>query len=249
MHDLDRVMFELGESEMAGESPHHEFMEVLGEFSGPAAHETNQTAEQSAELSQQAAQSQETYELELATELLGVNSEAELEEFLGNLLSSAAGAVRGFANSPTGQQLGGILKQAAKQALPVIGGAVGDWASPGGRGASWGRRIGSGAGDLFGLEFEGLSHEDRELEVARAFVRFANAATEAAARGRGTDPRTAALRAAASAARQHAPGIYARLAGGLISDSDSASASGTGTERPVQGKWVRRGPVIVLYGL
>jgi hypothetical protein len=72
----------------------------------------------------------EMQELQLASELLEVSNEAELEQFLGNLISTVGGAARQFARSDTGQALGGILKDAARQALPVIGQAAGQWVSP-----------------------------------------------------------------------------------------------------------------------
>src|SRR4051794_12162486 len=52
----------------------------------------------------------EIQEVELASELLEVTSEAELEQFLGSVLSRVAGAARQLARSGTGRALGGILK-------------------------------------------------------------------------------------------------------------------------------------------
>ena len=49
----------------------------------------------------------------------------ELEYFHGNLINTVGGAVGRFATSDTGRALGGILRGAAKQALPVVGRAVG----------------------------------------------------------------------------------------------------------------------------
>jgi len=69
----------------------------------------------------------ETEEMELAAELLGVASEQELDRFLGSLIQRAGRAVGQFVKSPTGQALGGILKGAAKQALPVVGSALGGY--------------------------------------------------------------------------------------------------------------------------
>src|SRR5438067_1817987 len=59
----------------------------------------------------------EAQELELASELLEISSEAELEQFLGGLIKK----VGGFMKSPIGQALGGVLKNVAKKALPVVG--------------------------------------------------------------------------------------------------------------------------------
>src|SRR5438128_2685697 len=66
----------------------------------------------------------EVDEMELAGALLEVSSEAELDRFLGDLFRRAGRAVGSVVRSPVGQALGGILKNAARQALPVIGGAL-----------------------------------------------------------------------------------------------------------------------------
>src|SRR3954447_26680973 len=55
-------------------------------------------------------------EIELASELLEVTDEQELEQFLSNLISTIGGAVGQFARSDTGRALGGVLKDAARQA-------------------------------------------------------------------------------------------------------------------------------------
>jgi uncharacterized protein (DUF697 family) len=142
------------------------------------------------------------YEMEEAARLFEIKDEEELEQFLGDLLSSAAGAVKTFVNSDAGRAVGGILKSAAKQALPQLGRAVGDAISPG-FGASLGS-VGSYLGSR--LEVEGLSHEDKEFETARAFVRFAkDAMRRAIATPASVPPAQAALHAATAAAHHHLP--------------------------------------------
>src|SRR5215831_4837710 len=69
----------------------------------------------------------EAQEMELASELLEVNSEAELERFLGDLISKAGKAVGSFVSSPTGQALGGMLKSAAGKLIPAAGSAIGGY--------------------------------------------------------------------------------------------------------------------------
>jgi len=177
----------------------------------------------------------EVQEIELASELLEISSEEELEQFLGNLFSTVGNTAGRFIRSDTGRALGGILKNAAKQALPLVGRAAGQWVSPDGGGAV-GARLATQAGSLFGLELEGLSAEDREFEVARQFVRFAGAATQQATQAQpGTAP-AVARSAATAAARAHAPGLLPRLQGR------------SGALWPRSGRWVRRGRTIVLYG-
>ena len=178
----------------------------------------------------------ETQEIELASELLGITSEQELEQFLGDLVQTVGSAAGRFASSDTGRALGGILRGAARQALPVVGRAVGQWIRPDGGGAI-GANIATQAGRLFGLELEGLSGEDREFEVARQFIRFAGAAAkQAAVVPAGTSPTEAARSAAAAAAKTYAPGLLPRLQG---------RSSGLW---PRSGRWVRRGRAIILYG-
>jgi hypothetical protein len=194
MHDIDRAMFE-SESESEYESEHetgYEFGETEGEGEG------------------------ENQELAQATELLDVRSEAELDRFLGKLISGAVKAVGNFAKSDAGKAVGGVLKSAAKQALPHLGQAV-------------------------GLEAEGLSAEDSEYENARAYVRFANETAQRAAKSKGAPPAAAAQRAASAAAQNHLPG--------LMRPGDSNGRGQSNGGRPAtEGRWVRRGNRIVLFG-
>lgn len=188
---------EFGSYEMEGED---EFLNELNELTGEYSGETN--GEYSGELSNEA------LEMELATELLEVTNEAELEQFLGGLFKKVAGAAKNFANSSTGKALGGILKSAAKKALPIIGGAAGTFLG-GPAGAALGGKLGSMASNLFELELEGLSNEDKEFELARGYVRFATSSLRNALRSPQirTNPGLAAKNAVISAAKQHAPGL------------------------------------------
>ncbi|MDF2268980.1 hypothetical protein P2Q00_26595 [Streptomyces coacervatus] len=153
----------------------------------------------------------EEEEVQLATELLGVTSEEELEQFLGNWLKAAAKKAGGFLRSSVGKQLGGILKNVAKQALPAIGGAVGSAILPG-IGTAIGSKAGSWASNLFEVEGEGLDHEEYEFETARRFVALSGAAARNAAFGsRRAAPRSLAQQAVHSAARRYAPGVGRRF--------------------------------------
>lgn len=178
----------------------------------------------------------ETQEMELAAELLGVINESELEQFLGGLLSRVTGAAGSFFSSPAGQQIQALLKSAAKQALPKIGGAIGNHFG-GVAGSQVGQKIGEGASRLFGLELEGLSGEDREFEIARQFVRFASDAATGAARPNGSafDARNAYL----GAARQYAPGL-------LAPNSHPQAARPSLKGFPATGRWIRNGQSVVL---
>jgi hypothetical protein len=218
MHDIDRTQLESPSFEAGSQQEFGEFGEV-GEIGGETESPLN-----------------ETQEIELASELLEVASEQELEQFLGNVMRAVGGAVGRFVSSDTGRALGGILKGAARKALPVMGRAVGQWIAPG-QGGAIGADIAAQAGRLFGLELEGLSAEDREFEVARRFVRLASAAVRRASLAPPTAPAAAIARSAVTAAaRMYAPGLFTRL-------------EGRSTHLwPRSGRWVRRGRTIVLYG-
>jgi hypothetical protein len=149
----------------------------------------------------------EVTEMELAAELLGVQSEEELEQFLGDLVKKAGKFVGNIAKGPVGKALGPILKKAAKVALPAAGAALGNLVLPG-VGGALGGKLASAAGSMFGLEFEGLSPQDREFEAAKRVVRFAGSATKNLAKTPTTVPPRQALKAATiTAARKHIPGL------------------------------------------
>lgn len=188
-------------------------------------------------------------EAELTSRLLEVGNEQELEQFLGDLMASATRAAHTFVDSPTGQALGDVLKDAARKALPVIGQAIGDRVAPG-SGGDMGRSVGAAASQLFEMELEGLSNEDKEFEVGRRYVQFARGATRAAAQRPRTPmpPRRRAVLAARHAARAYAPGLV-----GLIdlTPTDGAPSNGTSingaSHAPASGRWIRRGRVITVY--
>lgn len=118
---------------------------------------------------------------------------------------------RRFSDSDTGQALGRGLRYTGKQVLPALGGDIGR-SIAGSRGRTYGRKFGSLASDAFGLELEGLSPEDQELEVARRFVRLAGDATrEAMEAPKLLPPKTVAKQALKKAAKKHAPGLAKKM--------------------------------------
>jgi hypothetical protein len=187
-------------------------------------------------------------EIELAAELLSVSGEEELDEFFRKLFKRVGGAARGVLQTPAGQQLTGLLRNTASQALPLAGQAVGNYLG-GTRGANVGGALGTAAAKWFGLEMEGMSGEDQELEVARRVVRLATDATkQLAASPRNGDPKQAAMKAFSSAASRHAPGLLRRGP----RPGRGAYIGGSGTDngnRRDHGVWVRRGRKVVLYGI
>jgi uncharacterized protein (DUF697 family) len=222
-YEFETEAFEFGQQE-------GEFGEV-GEFG-----ETGEFQEMGSPL-------HEVQEMELASELLEITNEQELEQFLGNVFKSVARAAGGLIRSPVGQALGGILKNVAKQALPVVGGALGSMVAPG-IGTALGSKLGAMAGNLFEVELESMDREQAEFEVARKYVQLAaTAARNAALAPPNVPPRVIAQRAVAAAARQYAPGLVRVAADGGYADGGYG-----GYTRPRSGRWVRRGRKIVLYG-
>lgn len=177
-------------------------------------------------------------EIDLASELLSVSSDQEIDQFLGKLFKQAWRGIKRVAPGIV-RPLGGILKGVAKSALPLVGGALGSLIPIPGVGTALGAAAGSAAGKLFGLEIEGLSGEDQDFEVARRFVRLAGSAAQQAANASpASNPQAAAQAAVKSAAQQHAPG----LAG---ASSSRTGMAGYGRS----GRWIRRGQRIILLGV
>jgi hypothetical protein len=210
MHDLDRTLLET-ESSAAFPYP--------GELG-------------SAEFEGLLSPAQET---EFASRLLEVSNDLELEQFLGDVLKTVGRTVGRFASSDTGQAVGGLLKSAVKQALPAAGRDFGSWVSPGG--GDLGSQLATQAGQLLGLELEGLSEEDREFEVSRQLVRLASSAAEQASQApHNADPAAVARQAVTTAGREHAPGLPRGV------------PRRSGQVWPRSGRWVRNGQTITLYG-
>jgi hypothetical protein len=232
MHDIDRVRLETEfESEGFETSPFQSESLAFGEAEATLYGEAGGVFS-------------ETQEMELASEMLEIMSEAELDHFLGNLIRSAGSAVGSLIRSPAGQAIGGILKGAAKKALPALGSAIGGQFG-GASGAQLGRQAASAAGRLFGLELEGLSGEDQEFELARRYVRFAGEAVKnLALNPAAADPRAAAQAAIVQAAQALAPGLLQPAA------SHAPPAPGP-APMPAgnSGRWMRRGNKIILYGM
>ena len=187
----------------------------------------------------------EQQEMELAAELLEIGSEAELEQFLGGLISSAGKAIGSFVGSPTGKALGGLLKGAAGKLLPMAGQAVGNYFG-GSTGAKIGGQLAQQAGSIFGLEMES---EEAEFEAATNFVRLAADAVKNLANAPQTgNPRAIAQAALMKAAETHAPGLFPSPKG----PNGGAQAGGpqdAGGGRGHSGRWVRRGGKIIVFGV
>lgn len=225
MHDIDRTQMEYSQELEDYEHEHYEYGDN--------------------EWSTEAGVFSDAQTMELAAELLEVGNEDELDQFLGDLIKKAGRTVGQIIKSPVGQQLGGLLKGAAKKALPMVGSAVGGYFGGAG-GAKIGSKVASTAGQIFGLELEGLSMEDQEFEAAKSFVQFAaEAAKNAAVAPPAAHPKVIARQAAAAAARQLAPGLLAGTASPLAAPAAKPCPT---CGRGSSGRWVRLGNKIVLIG-
>jgi hypothetical protein len=181
----------------------------------------------------------EEEQLNLAAELMEVTSEEEFENFLGDLISKGVQAVGKLISSPTGQALGGVLKDAAKTLLPIAGTALGTYFG-GPVGAQIGGTLGSAASNLFEAEAEA---EEREWEAANVFVRVAvDAINNAADAPPHANPHDVAHHAISQAMRRYAP--FAPWPNG-----HDGAAMHHGRHRRHEGSWVRHGHTIVVHGV
>lgn len=177
----------------------------------------------------------EAMEYELAMELLSVNSEEELDLFLGRLVK---GAWKGLRKVGRGliRPLGKVLKGVAKAALPFVGGALGSLIPIPGVGTALGTALGGAVSKA--LESEHADGHEQEVDMARRFVRLAGVAARRAARvapnGDGLDGRSGldlASRVVMEAAQR------------ITSPRDAVRHG------PAAGRWQRRGSQVVVMGL
>jgi len=247
MHDIDRISLEDAFESYEGED---EYVQYENNGFGYEQEDESffETGEGETDFEFQPALANESpfteaEELALASELLNVTNEEELDQFIGTLIQSAGKSLRNLFKTPAGAQLGGIIKGAAKTALPLLGAAAGNFLIPG-IGGAMGGKLASAAGSMLGLELEGLSREDQEFELARQIVRFGGAATrnteavEQAAPGP-----EGAQQAAIAAAQQYAPGLLRPDAARM------PERRGARCRHQREGRWVRRGRKILVIGV
>jgi hypothetical protein len=229
MHDIDRTQIGFGcdgyEMETnpysSGEVPH---------TAPPFAGESASTA---------------STEMQLATDLMGVSTEEEFENFLGDLLSTVANAAGGFITGGTGQALGGLLKGAARQVLPVAQ-------------QHWHHRfrpMEPGQASEAGANESEAQLEAREWEAAQTFVRLAQeAAATAAVAPPGEDPATTAHRAMVEASEKVVPALLVPVeppptpGGGQQTGPHLHGTHHRGMHEH-SGRWIRRGHEIILLGV
>src|SRR5262245_25068875 len=182
----------------------------------------------------------EVEEMELAVELLGMTSEAELEQFLGNFFKKAWQGIKTVGSK--------VLRPLVKTVLPIAAKAAGTFFGGPAGGAIAGK-LGSLVSKALEAETAGVSPQDRALEKSRQFVRMAGTAARAAALAPpGANPVAVAQRVLANAAQQ-------KLTGGTPGASPAAARSRGRCGHPgnctcgqsgQSGRWVRRGRDIVI---
>lgn len=177
----------------------------------------------------------ESQELELAANLLEVHNEEQLHHFLDHVIREAGTAAGGRVAPSDAHAIGSVLENAVHQILPAAHAANADHsATRNSVGAQLGVGLSSMAGPVLGLELEGLSPEDREVEAVRQFVRFAGQTVKnAIEHASGADPHDVAHRAATEAAEVYAPGLFA----------DGQHVPGN------RGRWISCHDRIILFGV
>jgi hypothetical protein len=171
--------------------------------------------------------------VERAAELLDVINEAELEGLLGRLVAETARNAGSRLPADTGRALVAVLRRTAEQTLPTLATALGDQPLPA---AGAGPSAAETAARVYGLELEGMSAEDRDFEIARQFLRFAQATTARAATAPAQAPAAAVVDAAVAAAGRE-------LAPGLVPPQRS------GATAPQPGPWASRRPDVGRIGV
>jgi hypothetical protein len=191
MHDIDRTQAEyFDEMEMEGFAQDMEADEFETYGAGSNEFETDEFETDEFETDEMELTDSEVLdeadEMELASELLEVQDEAELDQFIGKWFRKASPFVGKFLRSSAGRALGGKLKSflrsnlgnltgLAAQGLNAVVPGAGILAAP------LAQRAGNALGNALGLEFEGLSNEDQEFEMARAVIRRGGQAMKQAA--------------------------------------------------------------------
>ena len=178
----------------------------------------------------------EAEEMEFASQLMEVNDEQELDQFLGALIRKAGRALGGFVNSPPARRSAAFSKARSDKfcRMPPARSAR---SSAGRSGAQIGSGLASIAGNELGMEAETWNQEDSEYEGARQFVRVA------ADTVRNTLAAGPLRRADGGRASRDRPG-GAMLAPGLLQAVPPRMGVAAAS-----GRWMRRGNNIVLYGV
>lgn len=197
--------------------------------------------------------SNEMYETDLANELLNTQTEAELDQFLGRIASTAWRGAKALYNSPAGQALKGQVvsgvKSLGRRALPALGNKIGGYFG-GSTGANLGQRAGSWLSNRYLNEYEDEMEYEALLSAARGIVRTARQASALIGqRAQSGQPlnRQGVRGILMQVARQHIP----NLASGTSNEQADDGLGGGDTPAYTQssGSWYRQGNQIIISGV
>ena len=237
MHDIDRTQMEYSPELSSFEGEYDEFAEQ--EWSGEDEGEGEGYGETYGETVLN-----EADETELASELLEVTNEAELDQFLGKLLRRAA-RVRRLGRALADRASGRRCAQGRGEEGPAAGRRRARRRRSVARSAprsaaAWPRPPAAPSAS----KAKRWNRKTASSKARSTFVRLgADTVKQAAATPPGADPRAAAQNAAIAAASKHAPGLLGGAAGATRPGAMFAPGRGRG------GRWLRRGTKIVLYGV
>ena len=173
-------------------------------------------------------------------ELLSVQNEYEMEQFLGKLVK---GIGRGL--KAVGRVALPALKSLAKVALPIAGTALGSFIPIPGVGSMIGGALGRAAANALELEFAGMDPGQADIEKARRMVRTLRSAVRELSSALGSAAPESAVRSAlTSAVQRNIPGVNLSALN-VTAPARSASAMAGTT---ASGRWWRRGNTIVVDG-
>lgn len=180
----------------------------------------------------------ESYEMEMAYELLNTENEAELNHFLGGLVKKAWSGVKSLYNSPAGQALKGQIianaKSLGRRALPSLANKVGRYVG-GDTGAQLGDRFSNWATNRYLNEYETGEPSEQDVAAARGIVRMTDQAARQVAD---------MVQSGQSVGRQAGREAVLANAGHL-----QGAAHGNHTSAKQSGTWHRRGNKIILSGI
>jgi hypothetical protein len=192
----------------------------------------------------------ENEELELAMELLSIQNEQELEQFLGGLFKKVGSGLKSvgkFVSKKVLPVVGPALKSLAKTALPIAGGALGSLIPIPGVGTMIGRGLGQAVASALEMETAGMSPDQADIEKARRFIRIATTAMADASAALGSSPVVPGSAPAEQIARTVITNATRRVVPGVNPAVLRQVASGAGRSgRAASGKWWRRGNALVL---
>lgn len=177
---------------------------------------------------------EESYEMEMAYELLNTQSEAELNHFLGGLIKKAWSGAKSLYHSPAGQALKGQIiagaKSLGRRALPSLTNKLGQYA--GAEGSQLADRFGSWISNRYLNEQETGGPSEQDVAAARGIVRMTKQAA----------------RQVADAVQSGQP--VGRQAGHEAVMANAGHLQGLANRNTKHsGTWHRRGDKIILSGV